>query len=131
MKRIQTALIAAMTLAVTGAAAVTAPAAAQRPNPYVQRMLSLGDLQRRAVLRQALADSGQRCGRVDPSIHKGPFHNLEMFAVRCTPGGDFGVFIGPDGTAQVRSCADLATLKLPTCGLPPAPPPAARRAGGR
>ena len=28
---------------------------------------------------------------------------------------DYAVFVGPDGDVQVRPCADLAGLKLPTC----------------
>ncbi len=112
-----------MILAALFATAVAvAPAVAQPPNPFVTRLNAMSDLQRRAVLRGALVNSGQRCSRVEETIFRGPYRNLAMFSVRCGAGGDYGVFVGPDGSAQVRSCEDLAKLKLPTCQLPPVPP---------
>ena len=117
-------------LALTIAAA---PAAALPPNPYVERMNAMSDAQRRAVLRGAIVNYGQRCGRVGPAQFRGTLKNLTMWSIRCAPGGDYGVFVGPDGTAQVRSCEDLARLHLPTCRLPlePAASPASRgRRGG-
>ena len=114
-------------LAVTAAAAPAA--AAPPPNPYVVRMQAMGDAQRRAVLRGAIVNYGQRCGRVGPALFRGTLKNLTMWSIRCTPGGAYGVFVGPDGTAQVRTCEDMATLKLPLCQLPPEPAaPPLRRA---
>lgn len=116
-----------------GLATAAAPAVALPPNPYVERMQALGDAQRRAVLRGAIVNYGQRCGRVGPAVFRGTLKNLTMWSIRCTPGGDYGVFVGPDGTAQVRTCDDMATLKLPTCQLPPEPaakPVPAKRRGG-
>ncbi|MDB5684442.1 MAG: hypothetical protein JWM75_2140 [Sphingomonas bacterium] len=113
MKRIPIAL---------AALAIAVPAVAQPPrNPFVERLRAMDDLQRRAVLRGALVNSGQRCGRADTAVQRGRYRNLAMWSVRCTPGGDYGIFIGPDGTAQVRPCADLVKLALPACALPPAP----------
>jgi hypothetical protein len=105
--------------------AIAAPAAAAPTNPYVDRLMRLDDLHRGAVLRGAVVNAGQRCQRVGLAEPRGTLRNLTMWAVRCTPGGDYGIFIGPDGSAQVRTCADLATLRLPTCRLPAASPPAA------
>jgi hypothetical protein len=108
---------------------VAAPAIAQPATPsYADRLARLDDLQRRAVLRGAVVNSGQRCGRVEIAAPRGRLRNLVMWAVRCTPGDDFGVFIGPDGSAQVRTCSDLAKLRLPTCRLAPRPAKAAPRA---
>jgi len=112
-------------------AIVSATVAAAAPPPagtYSARLRALPDLQRRAALRAAINDSGQRCGRVEVGEPVGRLRNLVMWNVRCTPGGDYGAFIGPDGSVQVRTCSDLAKLKLPTCRLPPAKPaPAANR----
>lgn len=100
-------------LALVGSAAFAAP---QPPNPYNQQLAKLPDLQRRAVFRRAVLDSGQRCKRVDKSLQQGGYRNLIMWTVRCAaPGGDYGVFVGPDGSVQVRPCRDLKGLKLPVC----------------
>jgi hypothetical protein len=41
-----------------------------------------------------------------------------MWSARCDRGGDYAVYIGPDGSVQVRPCADAAKLKLPACRIP-------------
>lgn len=114
------ALIIAMTLIALGV-----PAIAQRPAPnaFSDRLAKLDDLRRRAVLRRAVLDSGQRCNRVGANAPQGRWRNLVMWNARCERGGDYAVFIGPDASVQVRPCGDLAKLKLPTCrALPVARP---------
>jgi hypothetical protein len=108
----------------------TTAAAAPPPNSFSERLRALPDLQRRAALRAAINDSAGSCGRVEAAELVGPYRNLVMWNVRCTRGGDYGLFIGPDGSVQVRTCDDLAKLKLPTCRLPAAAP-AAKRSGAR
>ncbi|MDB5689863.1 MAG: hypothetical protein JWL91_1739 [Sphingomonas bacterium] len=106
------------------AAAVMLPlpaAAAPSARSYSDRLARLPELSRYAALRSVLVGSGQICRRVESAARRGTLRNLAMWAVRCTPTGDYGVFIGPDGSAQVRTCADLAQLRLPTCGLKPRP----------
>lgn len=104
-------------MAMAAAAVITMPlpAVAQAGNAFSQKLRSLPDLQRRAVLRRAVLDSGQRCKRVDTGALKGRYKNLIMWTATCNPGGSYGVFIGPDGSVQVRPCADMRTLKLPSC----------------
>jgi len=119
MGKILTALLLAT---LTGAPVLAAPPV----NSFAARVRAMSDMQRRAVLRGALVNSGQRCGRTDLAVDRGAYRNLVMWSVRCVPGGDYGIFVGPDGSAQVRTCSDLATLKMPACSLPPALPPAAR-----
>jgi hypothetical protein len=116
-----------MAAAALVAGAVPAPVFAQSTASYADRLARLGDMQRGAVLRGAVVNSGQRCGRVETAEPRGRLRNLTMWAVRCTPGDDFGVFVGPDGSAQVRTCSDLAKLRLPTCRLAPRPPKPATR----
>jgi hypothetical protein len=114
-KRMRVLVAATIATLAIGTSAVAAPT-----NDYANRLARLDDLQRRAALRGAVVNSGQRCRRVELAEPRGALRNLTMWAVRCAPGGDFGLFIGPDGSVQVRTCADLATLRLPTCRLPAA-----------
>lgn len=128
MTRVPTAVATALTAALLIAMPATA---AQPANPFVARLLAMNDLQRRAVLRGALGDSGERCRRVEVAQARGPYHNLFMWSVRCSPSGDFGMFVGPDGSVQVRTCGDLAKLGLPACGLPAALPPAGTKTAAK
>jgi len=100
-------------------ALAAAPAAASPPaNPYSERLQRLDELRRHTVLRRAVLDSGSPCKRVDRAGVSGRYKNLVMWTARCVPGGNYAVFIGPDSSVQVRECAELAKLGLPTCRLP-------------
>jgi len=109
--------------------AVATPAlAAPPPQPsYNDRLRALTELQQRAVLRRAVIDSGMYCGRVEGASYRRPWENLQMWTVSCGRGGDYAVFVGPDGSAQARKCGEMAQLKLPACPVAAAPakaPPA-------
>jgi hypothetical protein len=98
---------------------LTAPTLAATPqwaNPFNQKILQLSLADRNGALRRAITDNDQRCGRLSKSAYRGPFGNLGFWVARCVPGGDFAVFAGPDGSVQVRGCADMKGLKLPECG---------------
>lgn len=87
---------------------------------YSQRLQQLPEMQRSAVLRGALNDSGYFCRRVaSASPNKEGYDNLAMWNVRCqndkTDFQDFAVFLGPDGSAQIRQCKDTQSLNLPAC----------------
>lgn len=105
--RIPAALIAAL--------ALTAPALATPPNPFNDQLRKLPLADRNGALRRAVTLENQRCGRLAPSLYRGMYGNLGYWQVRCTPGGDYAVFVGYAGEVQVRPCADLETLKLPVC----------------
>jgi len=97
--------------------AVPALAAPVNPaNPFNAKLLQLKPADRDGALDRAIVDDGQRCGRLMTSAYRGPYGNLGMWVARCKPGGDYAVFTGPDGSVQVRPCADLKGLKLPECG---------------
>jgi hypothetical protein len=100
------------------AGAMIAPAHAQTATAYSDRLLKLGELQRHSVLRRAILDSGELCKRVERAAVSGAYKNLVVWTARCTPGGDYGVFLGPDASVQVRRCAETKTLGLPPCRLP-------------
>lgn len=123
-------LLAALALA-TPAAAITVA------NPASDQIKAYPDIQRRAVLRGIVMDGGAYCKRVEQAAYQGPWGNLAMWRAKCHPTDkrlDYAVFIGPDATAQVRPCPDMAYLKLPACRPfgPPrvqarvSPPPARR-----
>jgi len=112
---------------VTAIAAAAVLAAAAAPsfaaNPFSDQLKRLSPLQQRATLRRAVLDEGKYCRRIGPVAYQGPFKNLEMWTVQCDRDVAYAAYIGLDGSVQVRPCADLASLKLPTCRLPKAAPP--------
>ena len=85
-------------------------------NPFNDRVLALSLADRNGALGRAVTTDDNRCGRLSKSISRGLYGNLGFWEVRCVPGGDYGVFLGPDGSVQVRSCAEMKALKLPACG---------------
>ena len=101
-----------------GTLALAYPIAAAPPplrNSFSERLQRLTDLQRKAALRVAVLDNGAYCKRVETAEVRGPYKNLMMWKVTCDRAAAYGLFIGPDGTVQVRPCADLPKLKLPLC----------------
>lgn len=86
-------------------------------NPFNAQILKLNIADRNGALRRAITTSDMRCGRLSKSAYRGPYGNLGLWNAHCEPGGDYGVFAGPDGSVQVRSCADMKDLKLPVCKL--------------
>lgn len=99
--------------------AAAVPTAAAPPNPYQQKLLQLDPPRRAAAIRSAIVDYGERCGRIEPPVSRGMWKTAHIWAARCQPGGEYAIYIGPDGSAQVRPCADQAKLGLPACNLPP------------
>lgn len=66
------------------------------------------------ALKRAIYDAGYSCRRVSDAGFVGTYKNLDEWMARC-PGRDWAVFAGPDGSAQVRDCKDLAGTGLPAC----------------
>lgn len=75
----------------------------------------LDDMNRAIALKRAILDSGFRCKRVDSSGYVTEHGNLSMWTARCDDGLNWAVFVGPDGSAQVRRCDDNEKLGLPAC----------------
>lgn len=105
----------------TLAAAACDQPPAQPRQPIVVRseaqdqLHTFDDLTRAIALKRAIYDSGSICKRVETSGYVQEYRNLSMWTARCDNGRDWAIFIGPDGTAQVRLCRDLAELGLPAC----------------
>jgi hypothetical protein len=81
----------------------------------------LNDMNRAIGLKRAIHQSGFRCKRVETSGYVQEHENLSMWTADCDDGRKWAIFVGPDGTAQVRPCADLAQLKLPACVMRKSP----------
>ena len=75
----------------------------------------LSDLNRAIGLKRAIYDSGSTCKRVVKSGYVAEHANLSMWTAACDDGKQWAIFVGPDGSAQVRPCADQARFKLPAC----------------
>lgn len=71
------------------------------------------------ALKRAIYDAGYTCRRVTDAGFVGEYKNLDMWMAHCVyergEARDWAVFAGPDGSAQVRDCRDVAETGLPTC----------------
>jgi hypothetical protein len=75
----------------------------------------LSDEMRDIGLKRAILASGLRCKRVTRSGYVAEYNRLSMWEADCDDGRKWGIFVGPDGSAQVRPCTDMARFKLPEC----------------
>ena len=73
------------------------------------------DLTRAIALKRAIYASGSTCKRVETSGYVQEHKNLSMWMASCADKREWAIFVGPDGSAQVRPCKDLAELGLPAC----------------
>ena len=79
----------------------------------------LDDMNRDIALKRAILASGFRCKRVTGSGYVREYRNLSMWMAKCDDGRDWAIFAGPDGSAQVRLCKDVAEFGLPACEIKP------------
>ena len=82
-----------------------------------KQLLAANDLNRAIALKRAIYDSGYRCQRITRSGFAGTYKNLDMWMAACADGRNWAVFVGPDGSAQVRDCEDVARFGLPKCEI--------------
>ena len=73
------------------------------------------------ALKRAIYDSGYTCKRVTDAGFVGTYKNLDMWMAHCVydkgEPREWAVFAGPDGSAQVRDCRDVAGTELPKCEI--------------
>ena len=99
------------------------PAAQQQPRSIQVRseaqnaLHKLNAMNQKIALRRAIYDSGSACKTVTKAGYVQEYGNLSMWTASCASGRSFAVFIGPDGSAQVRDCREMADLKLPACTI--------------
>ncbi len=77
----------------------------------------LDDMNRDIALTRAILASGLRCKRVVRSGYVTEYNKLSMWQADCDDKRSWGIFVGPDGSAQVRPCTDNARFKLPECRI--------------
>jgi hypothetical protein len=75
--------------------------------------LSEGGL--KIALRRAIYDSGSKCNTITEAGYVQEFGNLSMWTANCASERSFAIFVGPDGSVQVRDCKEVEQLKLPAC----------------
>jgi hypothetical protein len=80
-----------------------------------EQLHKLDDLNRAIGLKRAIYASGSRCQRVVKSGFVQPYNNLDMWMAGCDDGREWAIFVGPDGSAQIRPCNEMQQLKLPAC----------------
>jgi hypothetical protein len=77
----------------------------------------LSEMNLKVALRRAIYDSGKACQTVTQAGYVQEYGNLSMWTASCRSGRSFAIFVGPDGTAQVRDCREMETLRLPACTI--------------
>lgn len=92
------------------------------------KLHQLTDMNRDIALKRAILASGLRCRRVVRSGYVTEYNKLSMWSAECDDKRSWGIFVGPDGSAQVRPCSDNARFKLPECRI--AEDPSGRTARG-
>ncbi len=81
------------------------------------KLHQLDEMARNVGLKRAILDSGARCKRVTESGYVTEHNNLSMWSATCEDKRSWGIFVGPDGSAQVRPCTQMAQFKLPECRI--------------
>ncbi|MEO7634154.1 MAG: hypothetical protein ABIS38_00730 [Sphingomicrobium sp.] len=67
------------------------------------------------ALKRAIYDAGYKCQRLTDGGFVGTYQNMDIWMAKCADGKAWAVFAGPDGSAQVRDCKDVAAGGLPQC----------------
>ena len=97
-------------------------------SPEQDRLHQLDTLGRDIGLKRAIQDSGMPCRRVIRSGYVQEYNALSMWTAECTGNRNWAIFVGADGSAQVRPCQDMAKFNLPECRI--AADPTGRTARG-
>lgn len=82
-----------------------------------QQLHRLDSMNLAIALRRAIADAGYACRRVERAGFVAKYENLDMWTATCEGGRQWAIFAGPDGSAQVRDCKDVAQVGLPECKI--------------
>jgi hypothetical protein len=77
----------------------------------------LSPMNQKIAMRRALYDSGRTCQTVTEAGYVQEYGNLSMWTASCNSGRSYAIFVGPDGSAQVRDCREMQALKLPACTI--------------
>lgn len=83
--------------------------------PEQDRLYQLDALNLAIALKHAIYDAGFTCRRVTDGGFVARYENLDMWTATCDDNRQWAIFAGPDGSAQVRDCKDVAASGLPAC----------------
>lgn len=109
-------IVAAAAASVTGCGSeISAKNDAPEVVPFSQRLSALSPVWRNATSIRAINDSGQSCDRISASAFQQTYKGLAMWHARCRDGGNWAIFIGDKGNAQVASCSMDAGGPVPAC----------------
>jgi hypothetical protein len=124
----------AMALAMMALLAGCGPSAPPKPKPEIKvrgeaqkQLAAASELDRTIGLKRAIYDSGNVCRRLIGSQPLAEYKNLTTWQADCDDGRSWAIFIAPEGSVQVRSCADEKELKLPECTAPAVDKSAAKK----
>jgi hypothetical protein len=116
---IPAAALALAVLVLAGCGDGGAPANQQTPikvrGPEQDRLHQLDAFNLAIALKHAIYDAGFTCRRVTDGGFVAEYENLDMWTASCDNGRQWAIFAGPDGSAQVRDCKDVAASGLPAC----------------
>jgi hypothetical protein len=97
------------------------PAPIKVTSPEQQQLHQLDAINLAIALKRAIYDAGYSCTRIADAGFVGEYKNLDMWMAHCVyaqgASRDWAVFAGPDGSAQVRDCRDVAATGLPRCEI--------------
>lgn len=118
----KTAFLALSLAAVAGCGDSSPPANEQGAaikvrGPDQDRLHQLDALNLAIALKHAIYDAGFTCRRVADGGFVAEYENLDMWTASCDDGRQWAIFAGPDGSAQVRDCKDVAASGLPACTI--------------
>ena len=123
-------LLTAVTLTLLAAACDSPEPAQPRKSIQVRSeqqegLHKLSEEYRHVALRRAIYDAGRTCKTVTKSGYVQEYGNLSMWTANCDSGRSWAIFVGPDGSVQVRDCRETEQLKLPACTIRETKPAAA------
>ena len=89
--------------------------------PEQQALHKLDAINLAIALKRAIYGAGYTCKTITDAGFVATYQNLDMWMAHCTyersAARDWAIFAGPDGSAQVRDCKDVAASGLPPCRI--------------
>jgi hypothetical protein len=121
LRPIALSLLAAVTLTACNEQPQQKRAPIKVTGPEQQGLHKLDAINLAIALKRAIYGAGYTCKTITDAGFVTTYQNLDMWAAHCTydrgAERDWAVFAGPDGSAQVRDCKDVAAGGLPACKI--------------
>ena len=86
-------------------------------SPEQDQLHQLDEMGRNIGLKRAIVASGLRCKRVTKSGYVTEYNKLSMWTASCDDKRDWAIFVGADGSAQIRPCNEMKQFSLPECRI--------------